>query len=323
MRSLQILLKPGWNLSDKSVILRWDDSCRQDLQGWTDLERLKLGRSLELPSPDLMLWPDASDERWGAYLENDSVSGLWSRTEKDLSINLRAQSCKVRPEPLSKPTEESPSCSLYRQLNNCGISEEGRRNCLSPPQQRSSTNTKVGGEPENLHHPLIHSRKELRPSRRSPSKESDPLAQVNSSPRGSLGYTPSHKQSQSLSQPRSQSGSSTLASEGVAPRSPGTSGGTSPPTASTERPSQTAGPPPLPPKFPSAKPLCLETVQLYARHEGFSNSMAKQLSLTRRKPTRVIYQNRVHGIRTQNGAERKVTQSLAHLSLNIRVLIFA
>ena len=90
---------------------------------------------------------------------------------------------------------------------------------------------------------------------------------------------------------------------------------------STERPSQTATPPPLPPKFPSAKPLCLETVQLYARHEGFSNSMAKQLSLTRRKPTRVIYQNRVHGIRTRNGAERKVTQSLAHLSLNIRILL--
>ena len=259
----------------------------------------------------------------------------------------RTQSCKIRTQPLPKPTEVSTSRSLHGQLNSRSISEEGRRNCLSPPQQRSSTNPEMGGETESLHHPSIYSREEQCPSRRPLPKEPDHLIRVDSPSRSSfgdnsemagnsgpvcdqpqfqipnvlrspkrpserrhgclftkvgrlasiclppiLGDTPSYKQSHDLSQPRPHSDRSTLASEGVVPRFAGTSSGTSPPVARTERSSQTTTFPPLPSKSPSAKPSCLETVQQFARHEGFSKSVAKQLSLARRKSTRIIYQNK-------------------------------
>ena len=36
-----------------------------------------------------MFWSDASDVGWGAHMSAEAVSGLWSPTEKALSINLR------------------------------------------------------------------------------------------------------------------------------------------------------------------------------------------------------------------------------------------
>ena len=39
--------------------------------------------------PDLMFWSDSSDEGWGAHLADTGVSGLWSQTDRALSINLR------------------------------------------------------------------------------------------------------------------------------------------------------------------------------------------------------------------------------------------
>ena len=36
-----------------------------------------------------MFWSDSSDEGWGAHLADTGVSGLWSQTDRALSINLR------------------------------------------------------------------------------------------------------------------------------------------------------------------------------------------------------------------------------------------
>ena len=48
-----------------------------------------LGVSLEQVSPQLELWSDASDVGWGAHLDEQFASGLWSPEDVERSINAR------------------------------------------------------------------------------------------------------------------------------------------------------------------------------------------------------------------------------------------
>ena len=89
MRSLQFVLRQSWDRVDQSVLIRWTPGIRQDLEWWLDRTRLELGISLDQVSPQLDLWPDASDVGWGAHLGEEVTSGLWSREELALSINAR------------------------------------------------------------------------------------------------------------------------------------------------------------------------------------------------------------------------------------------
>ena len=65
MRSLQAVLRRSWDFVSEDMLLSWDQSCHQDLLWWLDNNRLRVGRSLKVISPDLMFWSDASDEGWG------------------------------------------------------------------------------------------------------------------------------------------------------------------------------------------------------------------------------------------------------------------
>ena len=89
MRALQLCLKNQWDFLDLDKIILWDYSCLQDLLWWSVRPRLEEGISLKLPIPDLMFWSDASDKGWGAQLDTETVSGLWSQTERETSINAR------------------------------------------------------------------------------------------------------------------------------------------------------------------------------------------------------------------------------------------
>ena len=82
---------------------------------------------------------------------------------------------------------------------------------------------------------------------------------------------------------------SILASEPVAPGSSGASGGGSLLPA-TEGSAQTAPLPSLSPEPPRASADCLAYIQQSARHSGFSSAVARQLTLCRRRSTRVNYQ---------------------------------
>ena len=59
MRSLQILLHRSWDQVDDSFLVRWDDSCRQDLCWWLDLTSLGEGVSVSqvsgVPEPRLLV----------------------------------------------------------------------------------------------------------------------------------------------------------------------------------------------------------------------------------------------------------------------------
>ena len=87
MRALQHrLLVAGSNLQDDELV-SWDDSCLLDLWWWSVAAHLEVGVPLDLPHPDLILYTDASDTGWGASLGSAHLSGLWSQTCCQSSIN--------------------------------------------------------------------------------------------------------------------------------------------------------------------------------------------------------------------------------------------
>ena len=86
MRSLQMRLNTTGRLFPDSTSVSWDDSCL-DLRWWSEESHLSVGLPLDLLQPDLALCTDASDSGWGAFLQDDHLSCLWSRSCLTFSIN--------------------------------------------------------------------------------------------------------------------------------------------------------------------------------------------------------------------------------------------
>ena len=89
MRSLQRRLPVCRPLDSPTAWVSWDDSCRRDLQWWSDPSHLVSGVDLSLPHPEPLLYTDASDSGWGASLGSDHLSGWWSRDVSLFSIDHR------------------------------------------------------------------------------------------------------------------------------------------------------------------------------------------------------------------------------------------
>ena len=85
---------------------------------------------------------------------------------------------------------------------------------------------------------------------------------------------------------------SVLATERVVPGSPGILSGTSHSVANEERSSSSAAFSLLSSAAPVSSSSCLETIRRFARHEGFSDKVARQIGFARRKSTRSLYQHR-------------------------------
>ena len=89
MRSHQICFRRSWDFRDESMMIPLDDSCQGDLQWWSDESNLTPGVPLESPMPDVHLYSDASDQGWGATIDDSQASSLWSDEERALSIDHR------------------------------------------------------------------------------------------------------------------------------------------------------------------------------------------------------------------------------------------
>ena len=87
MRSLQLRLNSAGRLLLDSDSVFWDASCLEDLRWWSDKSQLLVGLPLGFSHPSLLLFTDASDSGWGASLEDDHMSGSWSLTCSQFSIN--------------------------------------------------------------------------------------------------------------------------------------------------------------------------------------------------------------------------------------------
>ena len=89
MRSLQIRLRSKWDFRDELLRIPWDPLCQEDLLWWSWAIQKREGVDLSLPVPDLSFYSDASDVGWGAIVRENQVSGVWTPSQRELSINLR------------------------------------------------------------------------------------------------------------------------------------------------------------------------------------------------------------------------------------------
>ena len=89
MRSLQLRLRSKWNFRDNYLLIPWDPLCQEDLLWWSWAIQQQQGVDLSLPVPDLSFYSDASDVGWGAIMGEQQVSGVWTPSQKQVSINLR------------------------------------------------------------------------------------------------------------------------------------------------------------------------------------------------------------------------------------------
>ena len=89
MRSLQIRLSSSWDFRDELLRIPWDPLCQEDLLWWSWAIQQREGVVLSLPVPDLNFYSDASDVGWGAIVGENQVSGVWTPSQGELSINLR------------------------------------------------------------------------------------------------------------------------------------------------------------------------------------------------------------------------------------------
>ena len=89
MRILQIRLSSSWDFRDELLRVPWDPLCQEYLLWWSWAIQQRVGVVLSLLVPDLSFYSDASDVGWGAIVGENQVSGVWTPSQRELSINLR------------------------------------------------------------------------------------------------------------------------------------------------------------------------------------------------------------------------------------------
>ena len=100
MRPFQFHLKEHWRYPQSlDSLLPWTEAISAHLDWWQDPANVMKGSDLHPKDHSIQLFTDASNEGWGAHLEQSSTKGLWSDQEKRLHINvleLKAVSLALR-----------------------------------------------------------------------------------------------------------------------------------------------------------------------------------------------------------------------------------
>jgi hypothetical protein len=99
------------------------------LDWWTRRETVLTGVALLHPVPSLTLYTDSSVQRWGAFLEGKSVSGVWSLVQQQENINLLEMRAVLLA--LQDSSSFESSSASDGQYNSSGLLTESRRNSLS------------------------------------------------------------------------------------------------------------------------------------------------------------------------------------------------
>ena len=89
MRPFQFHLKEHWRfLQSLDTLLPWTETISAHLEWWQNPTNVMKGADHYSKDPSIQLFTDASNEGWGAHLEQTSTKGLWSDREKGLNINV-------------------------------------------------------------------------------------------------------------------------------------------------------------------------------------------------------------------------------------------
>ena len=100
MRPFQFHLKEHWRYPQSlDNLLPWTEAIVAHLDWWQNPSNVMKGAGLHPKDHSIQLFTDASNEGWGAHLDQNSTKGLWSEREKRLHINvleLKAVSLALR-----------------------------------------------------------------------------------------------------------------------------------------------------------------------------------------------------------------------------------
>ena len=100
MRPFQFHLKEHWRYPQSlDSLLPWTEAIAAHLDWWQNPSNVMKGADLHPKDHSIQLFTDASNEGWGAHLDQNSTKGLWSDWEKRLHINvleLKAVSLALR-----------------------------------------------------------------------------------------------------------------------------------------------------------------------------------------------------------------------------------
>ncbi len=88
VRPLQIYLTPFAQRDEPNLLVPLPDRLRSNLEWWTIPSNVLSGVSMLTFVATDHLYTDASMVGWGAHLDNEQVSGLWSEDERLLHINI-------------------------------------------------------------------------------------------------------------------------------------------------------------------------------------------------------------------------------------------
>ena len=89
MRPFQFHLKQHWiYLQSLDSLLPWTEAIAANLDWWQNPSNMMRGADLHPKDHSIQHFIDASNEGWGAHLDQSSTKGLWSDREKRLHINV-------------------------------------------------------------------------------------------------------------------------------------------------------------------------------------------------------------------------------------------
>ena len=89
MRPFQFHIKEHWRYPQSlDSLLPWTETISAHLDWWQNPTNVMKGADLYPKDHSIQLFTDASNEGWGAHLEQTSTTGLWSDGEKRLYINV-------------------------------------------------------------------------------------------------------------------------------------------------------------------------------------------------------------------------------------------
>ena len=89
MRPFQFHLKEHWRYPQSlDNLLPWTEAIAAHLDWWQNPSNVMKGADLHPKDHSIQLFTDASNEGWGAHLDQNSAKGLWTDREKRLHINV-------------------------------------------------------------------------------------------------------------------------------------------------------------------------------------------------------------------------------------------
>ena len=89
MRPFQFHLKEHWRYPQLlDSLLPWTEAIAAHLDWWQNPSNMMRGADLHPKDHSIQLFTDASNEGWGAHLDQSSTKGLWSDRKKRLQINV-------------------------------------------------------------------------------------------------------------------------------------------------------------------------------------------------------------------------------------------